>query len=1582
MAERDDLEFTIEIKNEFSKTIREFKDEVAEAGRQWKAFADSVSNNATALKKSVAQMNSAGKALADYRREINKSANAEQKIVTGQGNLGAQQKETNRLLRNLTSTVRRAVQPEGELGARIAKNITANEARLAVMRSLKKAYLDEIKELALVREGMDKLSRSTRQYNDRQRDRAVLENENAKTARKRRIAELRLAQGTKELAKSMGISEDQARTFQVKNLELSKSLGLLTAAEEANLEVLKKKQRFRIKNDAEDLLARERAPGGARINPRTGLTAEEGAQRRLRQEIQDYEELARLKVLRNTSKEFRRVKDAAEVTDRGVQKVLFTFRRLFGVLALFTIAREGLNAFVASIRETLRFAAELETAQLGIASLIAAAGQLTDAYGNILTPAQGLIAAQEIAKEQLAQLKRDSLATAATFQDLQNAFQSAIAPGLTAGLSVNEIRGLTLQISQAAAAIGLPQNQLAEEIRSLLAGTIQARTTRIATSLGITNEDINRAKELGILAEFLEDRFAAFSKAGGLAARTLGGLFTRAVDAFKQLGVAAFNSLGIIDELKGLLNDVINSIVVISDTDIKLNPGAQALIESFAGFLKTATEELRRFLNIVFNTGIFTEIATLVSGSLTAAIRFVSQVALQVSIAFALAAAHVNRIVKFLDIVRQTIVAIEIPVISWLFTTEAIYTALASIFLIVKVIATYMGAKLAGSAILWAARLSGVASILTNIKAITIAASRAMVAYSAAALRAIPGLKALVGAMIALTGPVTVIFVAFLAILGLIKEWVSSITGVELQLSDIFRLVRNEIRAIALYAVAYAQFALDESLRILTGGKTEKAGKTFAKKFLGALADGVGGTVGGIIRQFSGEVIDASTPLSRLRSQLNRIKSDADRKADSIIGGAKVREDAGETLGFFEELAAAVGRVIPEGIERRFNNLVELFGFGGTSAKDYASQLAGVVAVTNRTVESAEKAREAIKQLSLEYETARIEADAALRQQVGESQFAASLRALNTRDQIRELEQERELRKDLADAENRRSSQLREVYSLGTQLTRVAGSQVDLAGEALRATRGQLEAKKTLSSLETEIALQQEKLKKAKDEGNTSDEKSARNTLKLLKQQEQLQLDAIEALQNRVQGLYDQLERGSRDEILEISKQILEVEGQLQGTNLAISIIEDTRNKLARERLKILNEERRAILARAKEENKSLFLNIADRDKEVAAAGLSAKASSEPNRFLADLYREQAAALELQLKRRRELREIDTQLLAAQANFDQAKQNKDLEAAAIFEGRLGLLNIQRVQSNKQLTAEIEAQKQKLREAEERVSSPITSSFKETIDTQLRSLTDQFTTVAAGINSIFSQLGQGIQNAISQALFPAEGESASKAWARVAKGIITTMVSTFAQLAATLLVFTLIPGFATTAAASDNQAISSLAKTAQRLRAGVGSIFGYAEGGLIPDASGFASPAHRRARGYAGGGQMRPSGLDPRDTVPIWAQPGEFMLRKSAVDKYGAGVIAAINKGLVDPMSLSALAPLGGVSSSAKIKPGFASGGKIPVTAAPGTGGGATGAMPALVVSSEQHLDRLLSGGKRAMMNFFEENRTSLRTILG
>jgi len=199
-----------------------------------------------------------------------------------------------------------------------------------------------------------------------------------------------------------------------------------------------------------------------------------------------------------------------------------------------------------------------------------------------------------VARQQVALLRQDALKTTATFEQLLDTFQVAIAPGFAAGLNIDEIRRLSVSISQAATAIGLPQNQLAEEIRSLLSGTIQARTTRIATALQITNEDIRRLKETGELFDFLDERFKALGLASEQAARqTLSGISNLVRGAIGGVLGQAVEPL--FQELIDLGNEFFDEVLTIRDAagDIRPNPQAIAAFQSFFNSLKGIVEEVR-----------------------------------------------------------------------------------------------------------------------------------------------------------------------------------------------------------------------------------------------------------------------------------------------------------------------------------------------------------------------------------------------------------------------------------------------------------------------------------------------------------------------------------------------------------------------------------------------------------------------------------------------------------------------------------------------------------------------------------------------------------------------------------------------------------------------------------------------------------------------------------------------------------------------------------------------------------------------------------------------------------------------------
>lgn len=314
---------------------------------------------------------------------------------------------------------------------------------------------------------------------------------------------------------------------------------------------------------------------------------------------------------------------AAQRTARELREVdnqiTRIIKRTLILATVYATIREVATITRESIRSVLEYNAALEIAQLSISALIASAADVRNVFGASAGAAESLSIATRESRRQVNLLRRDALNTAASFEELVENFQTAVGPGLAAGLNLDEIRDLTVRISQAAAAIGLPQNQLSEEIRSLLAGTIQPRQTRIATVLNITNEDIRRAKEAGDLVGFLEERFEAFGVAGEAALGTFDVLRSNTFDALLQVG--GQGSIGFFNELKGLFSDIQGTLASAEIDNVELNPAAVALVEELSDGLKTSVELARDLLREISGeeiAGIAATIRSSFNGAATA----------------------------------------------------------------------------------------------------------------------------------------------------------------------------------------------------------------------------------------------------------------------------------------------------------------------------------------------------------------------------------------------------------------------------------------------------------------------------------------------------------------------------------------------------------------------------------------------------------------------------------------------------------------------------------------------------------------------------------------------------------------------------------------------------------------------------------------------------------------------------------------------------------------------------------------------------------------------------------------------------
>lgn len=438
-------------------------------------------------------------------------------------------------------------------------------------------------------------------------------------------------------------------------------------------------------------------------------------------------------------REAERLEQRLKGTNKQAGNLLFTFRRLVGTLAIFTLARKGVQLFNELVAAGIRFNDTIEASTLGVGGLVATLGDVRNELGQSVSAAEELDLALGLSRKQIELLRQDSLRTVATFSELLDTFQVAVGPGLAAGLNLDEVRQLTVQISQAAAALSVPQNQLAEEIRSLLAGTIQARTTRIATALGITNADIRRLRESGELFGFLEKRLEGFAESAQRQARqTIGGLQSLLRGAFEALVGEAAEPL--FDSLIELGNDLLDNVLTITDEfgNLQPNPEAVAALQVIFDALRDGVVAAREFGESLGFEGI-----QQIAGAVGASLQFVLGIVKSIAITFGLAVKVVTEFRDFLGLSNKAVGQLA----------GTIGQVVAGIFLMNK----------------------GLGLFGTNLKGV-IASARAMGLTFGVIVRNI-----------------AIVSAGILAILKVTELWFEKITGVELSIGDTAKLITQGV---------------------------------------------------------------------------------------------------------------------------------------------------------------------------------------------------------------------------------------------------------------------------------------------------------------------------------------------------------------------------------------------------------------------------------------------------------------------------------------------------------------------------------------------------------------------------------------------------------------------------------------------------------------------------------------------------------------------------------------------------------------------------------------------------------------------
>ena len=225
------------------------------------------------------------------------------------------------------------------------------------------------------------------------------------------------------------------------------------------------------------------------------------------------------------------------------------------------------NVWDTLVGGSYEYAKSLETNQIGIAGILKSMVTLN---GEQIKWNDAMALSGKAMKG----LQSEALRTAATSKELIETFRALLGPGLSSGMSIDQIVQLSTVGTNAVRSLGLPTNQYVQELRSIITEGIRPASSTLATSLGITNKDIKEAKASAEgLFNFLMKRMQGFSDAVKYTSGTVEGRIARIQEGLQVAGAKGAQAL--YQSFSSVLEDAANYLIPVPENlgdEWKINP--------------------------------------------------------------------------------------------------------------------------------------------------------------------------------------------------------------------------------------------------------------------------------------------------------------------------------------------------------------------------------------------------------------------------------------------------------------------------------------------------------------------------------------------------------------------------------------------------------------------------------------------------------------------------------------------------------------------------------------------------------------------------------------------------------------------------------------------------------------------------------------------------------------------------------------------------------------------------------------------------------------------------------------------------
>lgn len=279
----------------------------------------------------------------------------------------------------------------------------------------------------------------------------------------------------------------------------------------------------------------------------------------------------------------------------GVSGIAGAVSGIKGLIATVAAATATVAGFGVAFKKAIDIKAEQESAKLGIKALLASMYEFRDKSGKILTGNDKLKAAGDEAKKQLDAIRLAGLKTAATGQEIQEAFKVALGTGSIAGLDPDQINKVTLGLIQAGKALSIKgSDALSSEIRAVLSGE-QIDNSSIAKALQLSGTQIKDLIEQGKLYDVLNEKLKVYGDLADETSATFEVMASNVGEAYDLVLTKAIDQ-GAFDTLKTSLASIPKALL---DENGNIRKEYQGIVNFIGGAFQVAATVISGLIDSV-----------------------------------------------------------------------------------------------------------------------------------------------------------------------------------------------------------------------------------------------------------------------------------------------------------------------------------------------------------------------------------------------------------------------------------------------------------------------------------------------------------------------------------------------------------------------------------------------------------------------------------------------------------------------------------------------------------------------------------------------------------------------------------------------------------------------------------------------------------------------------------------------------------------------------------------------------------------------------------------------------------------------